>query len=162
MIRALVLDSDGKPVPYAQVEFENMNYDVDMANKKFTGEPKLQKAGSGMIMADNTGVFEFIPPCPGYWGFAALGVGKEKEFGGKELSQDAVIWFEVSKIEDAAEQADSTKQADISSSDGEPSESAKPKEGFSPAALIIVILLFVVMFAWPPIFKKISDKAENK
>ena len=116
VIRALVLDSDGKPVPYAQVEFENMNYDVDMANKKFTGEPKLQKAGAGMIMADNTGVFEFIPPCPGYWGFAALRVGKEKEFGGKELSQDAVIWFEVSKIEDAAEQADSTKQADISSS----------------------------------------------
>ncbi len=162
VIRALVLDSDGNPVPYAQVEFENMNYDVDMANKRFTGEPKLQKAGAGMIMADNTGVFEFIPPCPGYWGFAALGVGKEKEFGGKELSQDAVIWFEVSKIEDAAEQADSTKQADISSSDGEPSERAKPKEGFSPAALIIVILLFVVMFAWPPIFKKISDKAENK
>ena len=37
VIRALVLDSDGNPVPYAQVEFENMNYDVDMANKKFTG-----------------------------------------------------------------------------------------------------------------------------
>lgn len=161
VIRALVLDSEGNPVPYAQVEFENMNYDVDMANKKFTGEPKLQKSGAGMIMADNTGVFEFIPPCPGYWGFAALGVGKEKEFSGKELSQDAVIWFEVSKIEDASEEA-VMPVAQAPAAEAAKPEKAGPKDGFSPAALIIVILLFVVMFAWPPIFKKISDKAENK
>ncbi|UTC67716.1 MULTISPECIES: DUF4198 domain-containing protein [unclassified Treponema] len=162
VIRALVLDSDGNPVPYAQVEFENVNYDVDMSNKKFTGEPKLQKAGAGLIMADNTGVFEFIPPCPGYWGFAALGAGKEKEFGGKELSQDAVIWFEVMKIEAAAENSVADMTGESSSADEGKSGKARPKDGFSPAALVIVILLFVVMFAWPPIFKKISDKAENK
>ncbi len=35
-------------------------------------------------------------------------------------------------------------------------------KGESRAALVIVILLFIVLFAWPPIFKKISDKYDNK
>ncbi len=35
-------------------------------------------------------------------------------------------------------------------------------KGESRAALVIVVLLFIVLFAWPPIFKKITDKYDNK
>ena len=163
LFRAVVLGSDGKPVPYAEVEFENMNYDVDMQNYKFTGEGKLKKAGGGIIKADAAGYFEFIPPVAGYWGFAALGAGKDKQFAGQELSQDAVIWIEASATEgdmQAADSPDSSENGDTASME----ESKKPsrKSDFSPAALIIVILLFAVMFAWPPIFKKMSEKADKK
>ncbi len=160
VFRGVVLDSDGNPVPYAEIEFENMNYDVDMQNKKFTGEGKLKKSGAGIFLADAEGYFEFIPPCAGYWGFAALGAGKQKEYEGKELSQDAVIWIEVLALNDAKEQEE--EQPIVEKTGEKQDKQIERKSDFSPAALIIVILLFVVMFAWPPIFKKISDKADNK
>ncbi|MCG8332935.1 MAG: DUF4198 domain-containing protein, partial [Proteobacteria bacterium] len=34
----------------------------------------------------------------GDWGFAALGVGPDKTYKGKELSQDAVIWIRASDL----------------------------------------------------------------
>ncbi|QEJ95502.1 DUF4198 domain-containing protein [Treponema phagedenis] len=165
IFRAVVLDSNGKPVPFAEIEFAHINYDIDMQAKAFTGKAKLEQAGGGIILADATGVFEFIPPCAGYWGFSALGVGKEKEFSGKALSQDAVIWIEINKDETEPAPASNENEEKTAASE-ETSASEKDREprkdDFSPAALIIVILLFAVMFAWPPIFKKMSEKSEKK
>ncbi|WP_200347347.1 peptidoglycan-binding domain-containing protein, partial [Halochromatium glycolicum] len=44
------------------------------------------------------GVFTFGIPRPGIWGFACLGSGPDKEHKGKELSQDAVLWINVSSL----------------------------------------------------------------
>lgn len=47
-----------------------------------------------MLKADSQGVFNFAIPKAGWWGFAALGVGPDDSYEGKELSQDAVIWVQ--------------------------------------------------------------------
>jgi cobalt/nickel transport protein len=44
------------------------------------------------MKANVFGEFSFGIPKAGWWGFCALGVGPVKEYKGKELSQDAVIW----------------------------------------------------------------------
>jgi cobalt/nickel transport protein len=46
------------------------------------------------IKANKDGEFTFGIPKAGWWGFAALGVGPDSEYKGKELSQDAVIWVQ--------------------------------------------------------------------
>ncbi len=97
VFRGIVVDSDGKPVPNAEIEFEYINYDVDMKKNEFKRKAKTS-AASGVIYADQNGVFAFVPHCEGYWGFAALGVGKDTEYDGKELSQDAVLWIEATKV----------------------------------------------------------------
>ncbi len=101
IFRGVVLDSNGDPVPGAEIEVEYINYDVDMEKNAFTGSPKIEKEGHGaaVLLADDYGNFSFVPPKAGYWGFAALGAGGELEFGGKELSQDAVLWIEAHKID---------------------------------------------------------------
>lgn len=101
VFRGLVVDGNGDPVPNAEIEVEYINYDVDMENNKFAGEPKIHKEGHGaaVILADDNGNFSFTPPKAGYWGFAALGAGGDLEFDGKELSQDAVLWIEAQNID---------------------------------------------------------------
>ncbi|WP_278976371.1 hypothetical protein [Oligella urethralis] len=47
-----------------------------------------------VLKADSQGVFNFAIPKAGWWGFAALGVGPDDSYEGKELSQDAVIWVQ--------------------------------------------------------------------
>lgn len=97
IFRGVVLDSNGKPVPNAEIEVEYINYKVDMKNNKFTGRPKT-KVGATMIFADANGVFSFVPHKEGYWGFAALGAGKHDSYDGVELSEDAVLWIEAFKV----------------------------------------------------------------
>jgi cobalt/nickel transport protein len=46
------------------------------------------------IKANVNGEFSFGIPRAGWWGFCALGAGPDKEYKGKELSQDAVIWVQ--------------------------------------------------------------------
>lgn len=92
-----IVKSNGKPVPYAEIEVEYINRDIDMKNNK-TG-PAYVKAPQDAfitmgIKADKNGEFTFAIPRAGFWGFCALGVGPDKEYKGKELSQDAVIWVE--------------------------------------------------------------------
>ena len=48
--------------------------------------------GAIVAITDANGYFTFGIPKAGFWGFAALGSGPDKEFQGKELSQDAVLW----------------------------------------------------------------------
>lgn len=163
---AVAVDNDGKPIPYAEIEYEYINFDVDMKENKFTGEKRIEKAGSGMLMANATGFFSFIPPKAGYWGFAALGAGKVKEFSGKPMSQDAVIWIEAFDTGIAGPVAENAGLAGGAGSSAEEEVTTAPvarptiSRSFSPAALIIVILLFIVLFAWPPMFKKLSEKKE--
>ncbi|WP_033069598.1 DUF4198 domain-containing protein [Thalassospira australica] len=85
--------SEGKPVPGVEVEIEYMAAEPDMA----TNSPKAPTAspmpgGAIVAISDENGYFTFGIPKSGFWGFAALGSGPEKEFQGKELSQDAVLW----------------------------------------------------------------------
>ena len=88
-----VLLSDGKPVPGAEIEVEYLAAEPDMeANKAGAATASPMPGGALVAMTDDRGVFTFGVPKAGFWGFAALGSGPEKEHDGKELSQDAVIW----------------------------------------------------------------------
>jgi cobalt/nickel transport protein len=92
-----IVMSEGKPVPFAEIEVEYLNHDVDLkANamgKSHVSAPQDSFVTMG-IKANKDGEFTFGIPKAGWWGFAALGVGPDSEYEGKELSQDAVIWVQ--------------------------------------------------------------------
>lgn len=92
-----VVKSNGKPVPFAEIEVEYLNRDVDLKNNKM-GETRVEAPQDSFITmgikANKDGEFTFAIPKAGFWGFCALGAGSDKEYKGKELSQDAVIWVE--------------------------------------------------------------------
>lgn len=92
-----IVKSNGKPVPYAEIEVEYLNRDVDLKNNKM-GSSRYEAPQDSFITmgikANKDGEFTFSIPKAGFWGFCALGSGPDKEFKGKELSQDAVIWVE--------------------------------------------------------------------
>ncbi|MBE2984096.1 DUF4198 domain-containing protein [Campylobacter sp. RM9344] len=93
-----IVKSEGKPVPFAEIEVEYLNHDIDvkknMTNKTANVEAPQDSFVTLGIKADANGVFTFGIPKAGWWGFAALGVGPDNEYKGKELSQDAVIWVQ--------------------------------------------------------------------
>lgn len=85
--------SEGKPAAGVEIEIEFMAAEPDMqANKPKQPVAGPMPGGSVVAKSDENGYFTFGIPKAGYWGFAALGSGPEKQFEGKELSQDAVIW----------------------------------------------------------------------
>jgi cobalt/nickel transport protein len=92
-----IVTSNGKPVPFADIEVEFMNHEPMMASNRFAKEAKARAPQDSFItMGIKTnafGEFSFGIPKAGWWGFCALGVGPDKEYKGKELSQDAVIWI---------------------------------------------------------------------
>ena len=92
-----IVKSNGKVVPYAEIEVEYINNMPDMKNNKMG--PNMFEAPQDSfvtmgIKANKDGEFTFSLPKAGFWGFCALGAGSDKEYKGKELSQDAVIWVE--------------------------------------------------------------------
>ena len=97
-----IVKSEGKPVPFAEIEVEYINHDIDikknMTNKKGKYTAPQDSFVTIGIKADANGVFTFGIPKAGWWGFAALGVGPDKEYKGKELSQDAVIWVQAKEM----------------------------------------------------------------
>lgn len=97
-----IVRSHGKPVPFAEIEVEYVNYLPDMEKKAFSSKPNIEVPAEAFvtmtIYADASGTFTFAMPKAGQWGFAALGVGAKKEHKGKELSQDAVIWVQAHEI----------------------------------------------------------------
>lgn len=92
-----IVKSNGKPVPYAEIEVEYLNREVDMKQNKMGAslveEPQDSFVTMG-IKANKDGEFTFSIPKAGFWGFCALGVGSDTNYQGKELSQDAVIWIQ--------------------------------------------------------------------
>lgn len=96
-----MVKAQGIPVPFAQIEVEFLNYDIDMKNYKTT---KMKTNASQQsfkvieIKANERGEFTFHIPKEGFWSFNAKGVGHNKKYKGRELSQDAVIWVEAKKI----------------------------------------------------------------
>jgi cobalt/nickel transport protein len=97
-----VVKSRGQAVPFAAVEVEFMNYVPDMDNNRFSKEPIMTPPSeifvTQTIYADANGTFHFSLLKAGQWGFAALGIGEEKTYQGKTLSQDAVIWVQATKL----------------------------------------------------------------
>jgi len=92
-----IVKSNGKVVPYADIEVEYLNRDVNLKTNSM-GKDKIKAPQDSFITigikANKDGEFTFTLPKAGFWGFCALGVGSDKEYKGKELSQDAVIWVE--------------------------------------------------------------------
>jgi cobalt/nickel transport protein len=84
------------PVPFAEIEVEFANYDIDMENNAFEKEAKATAPNDAVevqtILANKDGEFSYAVPKAGWWGFAALGAGGDLQYEGKELSLDAVIW----------------------------------------------------------------------
>lgn len=97
-----VVKGDGKPVPFAEIEVEFMNYEPDLKSNRFGETAKIAPPADAFItmtiIADANGTFTFGIPKAGQWGFAALGVGPDTEYKGKELSQDAVIWVQAHPV----------------------------------------------------------------
>jgi len=97
VFRGVVL-SDGKPVPNAEIEVEYLNHAPLPDKNAFATAGEVEAPQDAFvtmgIRANAAGEFAFGIPRAGWWGFCALGVGPAKEFKGKELSQDAVIWVQ--------------------------------------------------------------------
>lgn len=93
-----IVKSKGKPVPFAEIEVEYLNHDVNLkknaTSKKSKVTPPQDSFVTLGIKADANGKFTFGIPKSGWWGFAALGVGADTKYKGKDLSQDAVIWVQ--------------------------------------------------------------------
>ena len=93
--------SEGKPAAGIEIEIEYMAAPPDVKNNRpASGESASAKGGTLVAVTDANGMFTFGIPKEGFWGFAALGSGPKKEYKGKELSQDAVIWIRADKLED--------------------------------------------------------------
>jgi cobalt/nickel transport protein len=96
-----IVKSNGVAVPYAEIEVEYINRDVDIANNTM-GKSRVEAPQDAFvtmtIKANKNGEFTFALPKAGFWGFCALGVGSDKSYNGKELSQDAVIWVEAKEM----------------------------------------------------------------
>ncbi len=90
--------SGGKPVPGAEVEVEYMSHEPNLKNNILAEKSSVNYPNGALvtqtIIADENGIITFGLAKAGWWGFAALGVGPDKEYKGKELSQDAVIWVQ--------------------------------------------------------------------
>lgn len=92
-----IVKSNGEVVPYAKIEVEYLNRNVDLKSNKM-GKSLVEAPQDSFvtmtIKANRDGEFTFAIPKAGWWGFCALGVGSDKEYKNKELSQDAVIWVQ--------------------------------------------------------------------
>jgi cobalt/nickel transport protein len=78
---------DGKPAPNTRVEVEFYNKD---ASRTAPNERMVTQE----VIADGNGVFTFVCPWKGWWGFAGLNADSEP-YKGRELELGAVIWVEM-------------------------------------------------------------------
>lgn len=99
--RGIVL-SDGIPVPFTSVEVQYLNHPLDLENKRFQEQGLIDAphpAFANMVILTNEfGEFSFNMPKAGWWGFAALSIGPEYELNGEPLSQDAILWVQVTDL----------------------------------------------------------------
>lgn len=81
---------DGKPVPGAEVEVEHYNED-------HIWQAPNEAMSTQVVRADANGIFSYVVPFAGWWGFAALNTAEEKmEYKGtpKAVELGAVLWME--------------------------------------------------------------------
>lgn len=101
IFRGVVL-GNGTPKPFTQVEVEYLNHALDTTNNRFADEAAIEAPHPSLeamvILTDANGQFSFALPKAGWWGFAALSVGPEKEYNGKPLSQDAILWVQATDL----------------------------------------------------------------
>lgn len=101
VFRGIVL-SDGVPVPYTQVEVEYLNHALDIENNQFEEQGAIEAPHPSLeamvILTNENGEFSFAMPKAGWWGFAALSVGPEREYKGMPLSQDAILWVQATDL----------------------------------------------------------------
>lgn len=101
VFRGVVL-SDGAPVPFSQVEVEYLNHALDTEGLRFEEQGAIEAPHPALeamvIMTNELGEFSFAMPKAGWWGFAALSVGPETEYKGMPLSQDAILWVQVTDL----------------------------------------------------------------
>ena len=91
--------SNGKPAAGIECEIEYINTDVNIQSNSFGKGTKGTVPESAMVtITDSNGMFTFGIPKAGVWGLACLGSGPVKEFQGKELSQDAVLWINATSM----------------------------------------------------------------
>ena len=89
-----IVQLDGKPVPFAEVEVEYYNID-----KKYTAPTEYMITQT--IKADGNGVFTYAAPVSGWWGFAALNGADYKlphQGEEKDVELGAVIWVYFHKM----------------------------------------------------------------
>ncbi|MCG8565435.1 MAG: DUF4198 domain-containing protein [Desulfobacterales bacterium] len=87
---------NGKPVPGAEVEVEYYN-----EGKKISAPSDYMITQT--IKADGNGIFSYVAPFPGWWGFAALTTAEEKikhQGVEKDVEQGAVIWVKFERVQD--------------------------------------------------------------
>ena len=93
--------ASGIPVPFAKIEIEYLNSDVDIENLKM-GEAKTEAPQQSFktieIKANERGEFTFHLPKAGWWGFNAKHIGLKKDYKEKELSIEGIIWVQVKEI----------------------------------------------------------------
>lgn len=79
---------DGKPAPNVYVEVEYYNEDgkvKDLPSEAFVTQ---------VVKTDENGIFSYVIPWDGWWGFSAIGEGEKREYQGKKypVELDAIIW----------------------------------------------------------------------
>jgi len=90
-----IVKLNGQPVPFAMVEIEYYNRD-----RKYTAPTDYMITQT--IKADPNGVFTYVAPFAGWWGFAALNAADFKlphEGEEKEVELGAVIWVYFHEIQ---------------------------------------------------------------
>lgn len=83
-----IVKIDGQPVPYAEVE-------VEYYNREKSAHAPTDYMVTQTIKADGNGLFSYVTPVAGWWGFAALNAADYKiahEGEEKEVELGAVIW----------------------------------------------------------------------
>jgi len=83
-----IVKKSGKPVPFANVEVEFYNKDLQL-------QAPTDYMVTQTIKTDANGVFSYAAPCAGWWGFAALSDADfklEKDGEDKDVELGAVIW----------------------------------------------------------------------
>ncbi|MCG8619488.1 MAG: DUF4198 domain-containing protein [Desulfobacterales bacterium] len=83
-----IVEVDGQPVPYAEVE-------VEYYNEKMKAKAPADEMITQVVKADGNGVFTYATPVAGWWGFAALNTSDKKmvhDGEKKDIELGAVIW----------------------------------------------------------------------
>lgn len=93
-----IVKHDGKSVPFAEVEVEYLNHDIE--KNAFVKQAKVNAPQDAFvtqtIKADANGVFTYAIPKAGWWGFAALMDGSKID--GKDSEVGAVIWVQAKEM----------------------------------------------------------------